>query len=46
MITTHSVDILDTYVKTLKITEKGKERELVKGGHLIENLKGVKCGKF
>ncbi len=39
IITTHSVDILDTYVKTQGITEKGKERELVKGGHLIENLK-------
>ncbi|SEH05422.1 Uncharacterised protein [Candidatus Venteria ishoeyi] len=39
ILTTHSVDILETYVKTLKIIEEGKERELVKGGHLIENLK-------
>ncbi|MDM8564685.1 AAA family ATPase [Candidatus Halobeggiatoa sp. HSG11] len=39
MITTHSVEILDTYVNTLNIIEKGKERELIKGGHLIEDLK-------
>jgi len=35
----HSVEILDTYVNSLNIDEKGEETEIVKGGHLIDNLK-------
>ena len=37
--TTHSVEILDEYVNLINVPEKGKETALVKGGHLIENLR-------
>lgn len=37
--TTHSVELLETYVQSMNIIEKGTERQLVKGGHLIENIR-------
>lgn len=37
--TTHSVEILDQYVNLMNIQEEGKEVALIKGGHLIENLR-------
>jgi hypothetical protein len=37
--TTHSAEILDTYVNSMGIIEQGSERRLVKGGHLIENVR-------